>query len=366
MSLNIGDISARGSQQQVGSLLGDNSRKDEVQRLAQSVAAEHFGVGQQQQQPQNGNSAFVDQAKISSEAIEELSRSGKDIQRTDQLVNALKESFQAKSGQGNQNGNAQNGDGTNPVNGEGGGQPQKRLEKKRTTHWEPIAQENQIHAEGREVIGKITIKEEVREVQGVGESAKSSNQGAGSRGAGGDSGGGTSGSSPQNGNSGAVSSVGGAGSGSSNGNGVQNIPVPQGKDSQKSQDEEGKNDKQTAAVAQNLKSAGLQAAPGMEEGAQNNEVGEKSKDFDVRSPATGASQTLTIRGAGDLGEGEQTLGTYKKLDDSPALRYASLHARGEGRDRTAERYAQAAQQMGDRPEQVQQNVEQLKKATADG
>ena len=103
----------------------------------------------------------------------------------------------------------------------------------------------------------------------------------------------------------------------------------------------------------------------MEKGAENYEVGEKTKDFDVRSPATGASQTLTMRDAGKLGEGEQVLGTYKRLDDSPAMRYASLHSRGQGLERTSEDYAQEAAKTGESPDKVAKSVEKLKSTTAD-
>ena len=70
--------------------------------------------------------------------------------------------------------------------------------------------------------------------------------------------------------------------------------------------------------------------------------------------------------AGELKGGDNVLGTYKKLDDSPALRYASLHSRGEGLENSAKRYAQEAQTNGESADQVVKNVEQLKKTTADG
>lgn len=340
MSVNFQDPAARG-----GPLLGDTSRKNEVLRLAQGVAAEHFGgaaVQQQQQLPQNGNSSQPDIAKISAEAVEELSRGSRpeEIRRTDQLISALKEAFQNKAGDDkreSQQGASPDSDGN------------KRLEKKKTVHWEPQAQAGQIHAEGQEVIGRITIKEEVKEVDAPGQGAKASSDGSRNDGASGGS---------RNGNSAAVSGSPGSGSG---GPGL----VAGGKDALKAQEQEGKTDKESAAAAQSLKASGLQA-PGMEKGAENYEVGEKSKDFDVRSPATGASQTLTMREAGKLGQGEQTLGTYKRLDDSPAMRYASLHSRGQGLDRTAQDYAQEAAKLGEEPDKVAKSVEKLKSTTADG
>lgn len=352
--MNINEASNRG---QVGALLGDQNRREEVQRLAQGVAAEHFGVGQQAQPPQNGNSAYIDTAKISDEAIEAVSKSGKaeEMQRTDQLVSALRDAFAMQAPQDQKQPQQQ---GQNSAEGEAGSG--KKLEKKRTTHWEPDAQAGQIHPEGREVIGKITIKEEVKEVDDPKAAAKNTGGGAG----GGQSGGAgapQTGSPPTGNASGVPSTVGGVGKGQSSGNAAA-------KGDQKSRqqmDEDGKADKEAAAASQSLQKSGLQA-PGMEQGAENYEVGEKSKDFDVRSPATGASQTLTMKDAGELKEGENSLGTYKKLDDSPALRYASLHSRGESLDNSASRYAQEAQAKGESAYQVVKNVEQLKKTTADG
>ncbi len=340
MSVNFQDVSNRSG----GSLLNDASRKQEVQRLAQGVAAEHFGpnaVGQQQQQqPQNGNSSQVDVAKISVEAIEELARVGRpeDLQRTDQLVSALQEAFQMKAGDDKRQ---------NQQGAAGGEAPEsKPLEKKKTVHWEPEAQAGQIHTEGQEVIGKITIKEEVKEAEGAGQGAQASPDGSRNDGA-----------RSGNGNSNQTASA------SKNGNGGASL-VAGGKDGLKAQEQEGKTDKEGAAAAQSLKASGLQA-PGMEKGAENYEVGEKTKDFDVRSPATGASQTLTMRDAGKLGEGEQVLGTYKRLDDSPAMRYASLHSRGQGLDRTAQDFAQEAGKAGESPDKVAKSVEKLKSTTAD-
>jgi hypothetical protein len=361
--LNINDTTGRG---QVGSLLGDTSRKDEVKRLAQGVAAEQFGAGQQQQF-QNGNSAYVDSARISDEAIEEISRSGNanEIQRTDQLVSALRGAFESKTGQQGQSGAGQQGDrqnGPDAVGGADGAQPGKKMEKKRTTHWEPASEAGQIHPEGREVIGRITIKEEVREVDDPKAAAKNTGGGSGGNSNSGSAGSGAPQSgSPNTGNSAGVpSTVGGVGKGQSSGNSA----AKGDRESQKKMDEEGKADKEGAAASQSLKNSGLQA-PGMEQGAENYEVGEKSKDFDVRSPATGASQTLTMRGAGELKDSENILGTYKRLDDSPALKYASLHSRGENLDRSAERYAQQATAQGESSDQVVKNVESLKKTTPD-
>ncbi len=361
--MNISEASNRG---QVGALIGDKGRREEVKRLAQGVAAEHFGVGQQQ--PQNGNSAFVDTAKISDEAIEEISKSGKanEMERTDQLVSALRDAFAMQAPQDQQQqqqqGQAQ-GDGSGEagaVGGVEGANSNKKLEKKRTTHWEPAAEAGQIHPEGREVIGKITIKEEVKEVDDPKAAAKNTGGGAG----GGQSGGAgapQAGSPPTGNASGVPSVVGGVGKGQSSGN-----AAAQGdQKSRQKMDEDGKADKEAAAASQSLQKSGLQA-PGMEQGAENYEVGEKTKDFDVRSPATGASQTLTMREAGELKGGDNVLGTYKKLDDSPALRYASLHSRGEGLENSAKRYAQEAQTNGESADQVVKNVEQLKKTTADG
>lgn len=365
--MHINDVS-RG---QVGALLGDNSRKEEVQRLAQGVAAEHFGAGQLQQQFQNGNSAYLDTASISSEAIEEISRSGKagEIERTDQLVSALREAFDVKAGQqGQRQQGAAQGDGQNGgpegVGGVDGAGPAKKLEKKRTVMWEPSIEQGQIHPEGREVIGKITIKEDVKEVDAPGNAAKNSGGGTGGSpgGSGSSSGGGAQTSGPGSGNSGGVPSVvGGAGKGQSSGN-----SAAQGnKEAQKRMDEEGEADKGTATAVANMKAAGVQATPEMEQGAGNYEQGEKVKEFDARTSATGATQTVSVTPAGSLDKGDGTLRHFKKLDDKPVLKAVSLHSKGESFDRTADRYAQEALAQGESPDQVVQATEQLKKTSPD-
>lgn len=320
-------------------------------RLAQNVAAEHLAGGASQpppQNPHNGNSSQPDVAKISAEAIEELSRGSRpeEIHRTDQLISALQEAFQNKAGDDKR----QHQQGTDPASqGQESQGAQKRLQKTKTVHWAPEAQAGQIH-QGPEVIGRITVKEEVKEVDAPGRTAQTSSQGS--------PGGGSSNSSAS-GNSAASGAP-----ASSNGNRGATL-VAGGKEGLKAQEQDGKLDQESAAAAQSLTAAGLQA-PGMEEGVKNYEVGEKSQDFDVRSPATGASQTLTIRDAGKLGQGEQALGTYKKLDDSPAMRYVSLHSRGQGLEQTAQEYAQQAARMGEDQGQIAKNVEKLKSTTADG
>ena len=321
-------------------------------RLAQNVAAEHLAGGASQpppQNPHNGNSSQPDVAKISAEAIEELSRGSRpeEIRRTDQLISALQEAFQSRAGDDKR----QNQQGTDPASqGQESQGQQKRLQKTKSVHWEPEAQAGQIH-HGPEVIGRITVKEEVKEVDAPGQAAQGSSQGAPSGG---------SSNSSGNGNSAASGSA--STSGSGNGGATM---VAGGKEGLKAQEQDGKLDKESAAAAQSLKAAGLQA-PGMEKGAENYEVGEKSQDYDVRSPATGASQTLTIRDAGKLGEGGQQLGTYKRLDDSPAMRYVSLHSRGQGLEQTAKEYAQQATKMGEDPAAIAKGVERLKSTTADG
>jgi hypothetical protein len=348
MSLNINETSSRG---QAGSLLGDAGRKDEVKRLAQGVAAEHFRAGQAQQF-QNGNSAYQDSSRLSDEALEEISGSGKaaEIQRTDQLVSALREAFDAKAPQQQPQGQAE---GQNDPAAADGAEPGKKLQKKRTVHWEPSIEQGQIHPEGREVIGKITIKEDVKEIDAPGGAAKNSS--------GSSSGGGAQSSSPGSGNSSAVpSTVGGVGKGQSSGN-----SAAQGnQESQKKMDQEGEADKGMASAAANMKSAGVQPTPEMEQGAGNYEKGEKTKEFDARTSATGATQTVSVTPAGPL-EGAETLRYFKKLDDKPVLKAVSLHSRGESLDRTANRYAQEALAQGESPDQVVQGVEQLKKATPD-
>jgi hypothetical protein len=376
--LNISDIST--NKGQTGSLLSDANRKDEVKRLAQGVAAEHFASGQQQQPFQNGNSAFVDTAKISDEALEEIQRSGRpeEIQRTDQLVAALHEAFQGKArdGQAPQGQNqSQAQAGPEGAGGAEAAQPKKKLEKKRTAVWDPTIQDGQIHPEGREVIGKITIKEEVREVDAPGAGAQNRGGGTGGSPSAAPTGGGAAqSSSPPTGNSsGAPSVVGGVGKGQSSSNSAQSPVRNQGqeaaqgnKEAQQQIDKDSEVDRQGVAMSQNLKAAGVQQTPEMEQGAKNYEVGDKTKEFDVRTAATGATQTVKVREAGELtGNGNDFLRTYKKLDDKPALKEVSLHSRGESLDKTAALYAQEAQKQGENPDQIVQDVKQLKKSSPD-
>lgn len=361
--MNINENASRG---QIGGLLGDNSRKDEVKRLAQGVAAEYFGAGQAQQ-PQNGNSAYVDSARISDEAIQEISRSGKagEIERTDQLVNALREAYATKAPEAAQQGAQQGQGGNGPEGPEAvdGASPGKKMEKKRTVMWEPSIEAGQVHPEGREVIGKITIKEDVKEVDAPGNSAKNSGGGTGGQAAGGAAASSApTSSSPNTGNSsGAPSSVVGAvGKGQSSGN-----SAAQGnKEAQKKMDEEGEADKGTAQAAANMKSAGVAPPPELEQGAGNYEKGEKSKEMEVRTAATGATQTVSVTPAGEMSQGG-TLRYFKKLDDKPMLKEVSLHSKGETFDRTADRYAMEAMKRGESPDQVVQQTEQLKKTTPD-
>lgn len=369
--MNINEASGRG---QVAPLLGDSSRKEEVKRLAQSVAAEQFAAGQQQFQ--NGNSAYVDTARISDEALEEISKSGKagDIERTDQLVAALQEAYQAKGAEAQQQGAGQGEGqqgGPEAAAAADGAAPGKKLQKKRTVMWEPSIEKGQIHPEGREVIGKITIKEEVNEVDAPNKAAK--NTGGGASGGGSQAGGTAQSSGPASGNaSGVPSTVGGVGKGQSSGNsaaqGSQQTAAQGNKEAQKQMDEEGEADKGMATAAANMKSAGVAPMPEMEAGGQgagNYEKGEKVKEFDARTSATGATQTVSVTPAGNLDESGGTLRYFKKLDDKPHLKAVSLHSKGESFDRNADRYAQEALNQGESPDQIVQTVEQLKKTNPD-
>lgn len=328
------------------SLLGDTSRRDEVQRLAQSVGAAQLGGGNAFQNG-NGSAGLVDIARISSEALEEVAGSGnaEGIQRTDQLVSALMEAFGSRTSDRDQTQAAQ---GADQVENEAPEAPEKKKVKTRTSVWEPTVQANQILPEGREVIGKITVKEDVREVDAPA---------SGGKGGGAKHGGGAATGSSSNFSASAPRRA-------SNGNSSVKPPKKSEKKPVDPEDD-AKNETEGAAMAQNLKSAGLQAA-GVEKGAENNEVGEKSKEFDVRTPATGASQMITVREAGELGKGSQKLGTFKRLEDKPVLKYATLHARGDSLDRVADNYAKEAARVGERPDQVEETHKKLKSDAADG
>ena len=351
-----------------GSLLSDSSRQKEVRELAQSVAAAQFG-GTQLQQPQNGNSSQLDTVRLSDEVISELGRTGKpeDLQNTDQLISAMQEAFMAKADEGATSQREGAGE-TQDKQGEKGGEKRKVT---RTTEWDPTAEDGEIHPDGREVIGKVKITEKTEPAEGGAQGASGAGTGEqGGSGSGsspdpGGQGGGVQSSSPQTGNASANTAFQPT---SQNGNASAPTGVQSKGDSGKTEDEDNRDTKENVSMTQNMKTQGMEA-PGLTDGQQGaNESesgGVKTKEFDVRTSATGATQSVKVRPAGELGEGPQELRTFKALDDSPILKYATLHGKGQDLETTARNYAEEARNAGERPEDIERNVERLRSSTPD-
>lgn len=286
-----------------------STRGEEIRRLAQSMVAERAASGlaaQQTPAAQNISSQDEDVIALSDEALKKVaSRSdAKTLGRTDQIISALQQSLDAST----QNPSMQQNKG-------GKGKKNKKIEKE----WTPKVKAGQVH-EGREVIGKIRITEENQEQNTVGATGK-------------------------NGSAGAIKS--GVAQSSKNGKSPAKAQVSQ-------------KDKEESSAAQNLKDKGLQVK-GLEQG--NKESGEasgsgKTKEFDVRGRATGRSQTLTIKDAKKLLKGERSLGTFRRLDDKPMLKYVTLESTNT--KEAAKELRKNATAAGESPEQIQQAVERLK------
>ncbi len=295
----------------MGHILNDASRREEVQKLAQSVAASQFVSSGLPQQPQNGNFAPLDTAKISSEALEEVSRSHspEQLQRTDQLVAALQEAWKLKAEQDPARAPQQAGEAAET-------QGAKKEKPKKAKYWKPLVSPGQIHTEGQEVIGKFVLKDEPNSVEKT---------------------------RPTN----AQTPLGGSGT--------------QGNSSAAPDEDREEAARENAATAQSLKSFGLEA-PRLEQGGAAGGGG--SEEVDVHTRATGATQTVTVRPEGLMNGSPEPLRRFKRLDNSPLLKGVSLSP-SENPEETAKAYAVAAAQRGERPEQINKTVEQLRKTTPD-
>lgn len=306
-----------------------STRGEEIRRLAQSMVAERAASGlaaQQTPSSQNISSQDQDIIALSDEALRGIAsrNDAKTLGRTDQIVSALQQSLDAST----QNPSMQQ----NKGGAQGGkGKKNKDVEKE----WMPKVQAGQIH-EGREVIGKLRVTEKNQDQNTVGATGKNGNSG-----------------SIPGGNAVALKS--GVAQSSKNGK----SPAPAKVAQKKTED---------SSAVQNLKATALPL--GKDKGLQvkgqaqsSKESGEASgsgkiKEFDVRGQATGSSQTLTIKGAKKLAKGEKSLGTFRRLDDKPMLKYVTLES--SNTKVAAKELRKNATAAGESPEQIQQAVERLK------
>jgi hypothetical protein len=330
------EIEEIGSTKKSQGTQGKSAREAEVRRMAQSLATESL-AGQQgatQGHAVSGAATLQEDAvKLSDRALTQVGRSEPGaMNRRDKLRDSLLDKLNKEIVDPNSDFNREN------KKAEGGGDNKKRKKVERKKEWDPIAQPGQIH-EGREVIGKIRVTEEVKEEGGDGVGAV------------GKAGGGKSGSkaaSPQ-------------------GDGKANAAKPtEARSSQSSADpKDQKKEAQDASAAQNMEKSGLKVegmdpsgqakAKGEEQSAQG---GGKVGEFDVKGRAFGTTQTLTMTPAKELQPEDKSLGTFRKLDDKPMLKYVTLHSKNTT-DAAAE-LKKNATAAGESPEEIQRAVEKLK------
>ncbi len=314
--------------------------------MAQSLAAERLASQQGANQGHAVSGAATlqeDAVKLSDRALTQIGRSEPgSMNRRDRLRDSLLEKLNKDIVDPNSEFNRED------KKAEGSGDNKKRKKVKRKKEWDPIAQPGQIH-EGREVIGKIRVTEEVQEeggegVGGVGKSGASK--------AGGSKAGGSKAGAQANSTSEAAKSE------ASNSTSTQSS-----KESSDPKDE--KRQAQEASASQNMEKSGLKVE-GMDQSSQSKAKGEEQSaqgggkvgEFDVKGRAFGTTQTLTMTPAKELQPEDKSLGTFRKLDDKPMLKYVTLHSKNTT-DAAAE-LRKNATAAGESPEEIQRAVEKLK------
>lgn len=337
--------------------LGDLSRQAEVQRMAQSMAAERLAsaaaAGAGGQAVAQTGQIQEDSIKLSTKALNQVSarNSADSMNRRDDLLNSLMEKLNSEILNPDSEFNKQNEkNGQNDKKAEAGGAKGGGKDKKQAkteAEWQPKTDEGQIHP-GRDVIGQVKITTEPQEASGEG-------------------------------GGGAVGAVGKSGSSKANAKGgtpnygkaAESKPSQEqnSKPSGDSKDED-KEAKESSA-AQSLEKAGLKAE-GLEQGGKNSAEKSKSEEQaggaggggvevrDVRTRATGATQTLEVTPPKKLQSGEG-LRKFRKLDDKPMLKYATQHKQDFAGDKDAiKELKKNATAAGESPEQIQQAVQLLK------
>ena len=288
------------------------ARGAEIRRMAQSLAAERLaGIAGTANSAQQGPVAVGDSVKLSERALRAVSSGAATggSKSTSQLRHSLLEKLDSEILNPNSAFNQ------NKSKKAGGGGGAKMTERK--TEWQPIAKEGQIH-QGREVIGKIKITTEVKPSGG--------STGVGPGG-------------PKNGNSQAARS---------------------------SAESEEKNARESSAVAQ-LKSSSVSRAElshsgGGESGSAGSGGGSRRvQEMDVKGRSFGVTQTQSMRPAGELKPGEKSLGTFRRLDDKPMLKYVTTHSRDT--KQAAGELKKNALAAGETPDAVKRALQTLKDRT---
>lgn len=293
----------------------ESSRAAEVRRMAQSMAAERLASAQASGVPgvsnsANGSSIQEDSIKLSSQALSQVSnRNGAaSMQYRGQLQSSLMEKLEAEILNPNSDFNNQK----TKKGGSGGGGGKKKI--KRKTEWQPTAKEGQIH-HGREVIGKIRVTTEVKE---------------------------------ESGGSGASAKIAGSGR-------------QQKAAEDKPQAGEVENATGTSKVGQKPAMA-AGASSGQASGGGSGSGGGKVEEFDVKGRAFGATQTLTMLPAKELKPDDKSLGTFRKLDDKPMLKYVTTHSRDT--KQAAGELKKNALAAGETPDAVRRALQMLKDRSA--
>lgn len=335
------------------------SRQSELRRQAQTMAAEQLASVQAANaggQTVSSKAELQDDAvNLSSKALSQVTarNSTDSLNRRDDLMSSLMEKLNTEILNPDSEFNKQN-EKKKAGKGQGqGGQKKKQVEQK--TEWEPETKEGQIHP-GRDVIGKVRVTKEVKETGGEG--------GSGAVGGVGQSGGSKSNSKSGTPNYGKAAES----------KGSPNQQAGQiGKDS-KDQDKEAKE----VSAAKSLEKSGLKAQGLEQQGKagkskteeQSGEAGAAgaggTKEFEVRTRATGTSQSLTVTPPKKLQKGEG-FRTFRKLDDKPMLKYATMHKKefqgGDNKEAIKE-LKKNARAAGESPEAIQQAVQKLKDRTS--
>lgn len=322
--------------------------------MAQSMAAERLASAQAANTGGQAvaNSAEVqdDAVKLSSKALNEVStrNSADSMNRRDDLFGSLMDKLNNEILNPDSEFNQQNEKKKAGKSGEGGGKKKKKV--KRKAEWEPSTQDGQIHP-GRDVIGKVRVTQEVKD------------SGADKGGVGGV------------GKAGGTKS--GAKAGTPNYGKAQQSPAAGEQAGAKPSDSKDDNkEAKDSSAAKNLEKSGLKA-PELEQDNKRKGSGDKTKidqqageaggskvkEYDVKTRATGANQSQQVTPAKELQKGDK-FRTFRKLDDKPLLKYATLHKKDfKDNKEAAKELKKNAQAAGESPEAIEQAVQRLKDRT---
>ncbi|MFA5509010.1 MAG: hypothetical protein WC314_02695 [Vulcanimicrobiota bacterium] len=349
--------------QRKGQGIGNNgSGNAELKRMAQTMAAEQLAsvhaANAGGQAVSSKGEIQEDAIKLSNKALSEVStrNSADSMNRRDGLLSSLMEKLNSEIFNPDSEFNKQS-EQNKKSEGAGGGQKKKKKEVKKEAEWTPKTEEGQIHP-GRDVIGKVRVSVEVKESGGE------EGGGVGGVGAAGGS---------KNSNKSGTPNYGKAAQNKS-AEGQNQTPGAQKPSDTKDDNKEAKE----ASAVKSLEKAGLQSQD-LEQQAKQQEAGDKSKieeqaggaggtggskteEYDVRTRATGTNQTLSVTPPKKINAGEG-LRKFRKLDDKPLLKYATMHKQdfqGGNNEEAIKELKKNAQAAGESPEAIQQAVQLLK------